>query len=184
MTATVKKHRRLIINAAMILFLALLYNVKLLPLLFHEAAGIAVFFLFAVHVVINRKWRAKPAERAVTIALGLAFFAALVTGIVISHELFTWANKASPIWQTLHLLAALAALILAAGHGIQHRKSLLAFCRRPIAKKAVARLLLAATIFLVCRTGAVMAGHGHKTAGQDPKPGQHDGFVPKEEERK
>ena len=175
--------KRFILNLCMIVVLLLLYNTRLMPLL-HEIVGIALFALFGAHIVINRKWNAKPTERTVTILLGIAFAAALVSGIAISHELFPRAVKAPHIWYTVHLLAALAALLLSAAHAIQHRKSLLAALRKqPVVKVLFITLAAGFAVFCAARTGLLLSNSGEKEVTGD-KPGMHEGYTGKDGEKK
>ena len=111
--------KRFILNLCMILVLLLLYNTQGIPLMLHEIAGIGVFFLFGIHIAVNHKWKAKSTERAITVLLGISFVVALISGIVISHELFARAVKAPHYWHTIHLSGALLALLLSAAHAIQ-----------------------------------------------------------------
>ena len=175
--------KRFLINIGMILMLLPLYNTKLCPLLFHEILGIAIFTLFVIHIWVNRKWKAKPMERTVTIALGIAFLCALVSGIMISHELFPRAEKAAHIWRTLHLGSSLVALLLGIVHGVQHRKSLLAiFRKRKWVQVSFAVVALALCAFFAVRTGMLMGGyHGGAPKAES---GMHQVHAPKSGERK
>jgi len=158
--------KRLTLNLFMIAMLALLYNTDIIPLMLHEITGIGIFVLFGIHIWMNRTWKAKPSERTITLLLGAAFASALVSGIVISHELFPGPAKAPQYWLTIHVAAALSALLLTAGHAIQHRKSLLALLgKRKEFKSAVAIVLLCLTAFLALRTGMLVGELGGKAAG-------------------
>ena len=176
--------KRLILNLSMILILLLLYNTKIFPLLLHELVGLLVFALFALHIAINRKWKAAPMERTVTILLGLSFLIALISGIAISHELFSRAEKAPDYWRIIHLAAALLALLLSVAHAIQHRKSLLAAMRsRKVAKIAFVTLTLSLAAFLAVRTGMLLGDFSGK-ALPNGEPGVHDSFHGKDGEQK
>ena len=181
-----KKHKRLITNIIMVVLLLLLYDTQVIPLIFHEIAGITIFVLFAAHVLINRKWRAAPHKRLVTVSLGIAFAVVLVSGIIISHELFPWQEKAPHYPQAVHIASALIALVLSVVHAAQHRKSLLSALRDHKAVKViVVSFLLALTAFLVIHI-CISFGrsvNGKKDDSSD-RPGIYEHSEQKNEERK
>ena len=182
--------KRFLLNISMILILLPLYNTKIIPLMLHEIAGIGVFALFGIHISVNRKWKANPIERAITILLGLSFVFVLVSGIAISHELFPRAIKAPHLWHTIHLATALLALLLSVAHTIQHRKSMLAIMGKHKWKKALfVAVAIGFAAFFAVRTGMLLGGFGEKSGqnnGQGIHNGQgfHNGLDKKEGERK
>lgn len=51
-----KHTHKFILDAVMAIILVLLYKKLVISLAFHEIAGLILFVLFAVHLIVNRKW--------------------------------------------------------------------------------------------------------------------------------
>ena len=119
------------LDCIMAVILVLLYNSHVLALAFHEIAGLFIFGLFVIHVLLNRKWvisitsklfnkKLAPQVRfgyAIDILLLIAFVMIIVSGILISQVLFPSLamGKDSP-WRNIHLFSAAVALILVGIH--------------------------------------------------------------------
>lgn len=119
------------LDCVMAVILVLLYNSHVFALAFHEIAGLFIFCLFVIHVLLNRKWvtsitsklfnkTLSPRVRigyAVDLLLLISFVMIIISGILISQVLFPSLamGKDSP-WRNIHQFTAAVALILVGIH--------------------------------------------------------------------
>lgn len=130
----VKTAIRLAFDLLLLVAMVLLYNKRVFGIAYHEITGLALFALFTVHLLINRRWigaiTARLAGGTVTartafsyaVSLGalIAFVLVGISGIAISRVVFdissTW-----PVWKIMHKTGAAVALILIGIHvGLHH----------------------------------------------------------------
>lgn len=127
---------KILLDVFMAVVLALLYNAHVLTLRFHEVAGIAILFVFLVHVLLNRAWVVKFGRRLFaketprrtkfsywcSIALAVCFILIVVSGILISKSLFRqWFNDmgiqpTTSFWRPVHLFCSALSLALVGIH--------------------------------------------------------------------
>ncbi|MBQ7170323.1 MAG: hypothetical protein IJR63_10530 [Synergistaceae bacterium] len=107
-----KRRYRLVLDAVMMMLVALLYRKNVISLAFHEVAGLALGILFIVHIAFNRKWIAAVSRNfkstsghvkalaVVNVLLLVSWAAAIITGILISKKVFAfdWGGT----WIRLH----------------------------------------------------------------------------------
>ncbi len=118
---------RLSLDSAMLLFFLLLMADRYTGNPVHEIAGLLLFFLFAVHAVVNGKWYASimrgsyPPTRTLRLAVnGLllaAFMGSVGSGMAISKTVFPFAGFADGFsMRTLHMCLAHWTFLLAGVH--------------------------------------------------------------------
>lgn len=158
-----KHTHKFILDAVMAIILVLLYKKLVISLAFHEIAGLILFVLFAVHLIVNRKWirtvalslnnRSIPVKTkvcyVVDILLLICWVFAGLSGILISKILFSMEGPL--FWKLVHFSCSAYALVLTGIHiglhwpfitGILNKK-----LRLPAAvKKVMAVLCIAASI--------------------------------------
>jgi hypothetical protein len=130
----VKTAIRLAFDLLLLVAMVLLYNKRAFGIAYHEITGLALFALFTVHLLINRRWisaiTARLAGGTITartafsyaISLGalIAFVLIGISGIAISHVVFD-INSTWPVWKIMHKTGAAIALILIGIHvGLHH----------------------------------------------------------------
>ncbi len=127
-----KKRIRLVTDISMTLLLPLLMAYSLIGEKFHEIAGTAVFILFILHHVMNRKWYGavfKGSYSAVRvfrtlIDLVLTVFMILqpLSGILISKHIYTFIPvlPVSALARALHMLFAYWGYVLMCIHAGSH----------------------------------------------------------------
>lgn len=118
---------KLILDAVLLLFLALMYQKQALGMRFHELGGLALCVLFIVHKLLNRKWIAQVTAGifrgrvrlnslwVTDLLLLLAVTGVLVTGLCISRTLPTALRNGFRL-QTWHYFAAAVSLVLTGVH--------------------------------------------------------------------
>ncbi len=120
---------KFLLDFALLVLLALMYNKRALGLDFHEIGGFALYGLFVVHKLLNGKWiRAvtaglfslrTPARQKAFWVLDILLFASftviLVTGILISKVVFPGGSGGAFV-KAAHYAAAALALALAGVH--------------------------------------------------------------------
>lgn len=117
------------LDLVMTLLLVLMYNAKVISITFHELAGLGLFLLFAVHVVLNRRWltgvtpklfRRNTGGRlrlqwAMDALLAAAFVTIIVTGLMITKTLpFRLPGPAAA--KQLHYFASALSIVLMGVH--------------------------------------------------------------------
>lgn len=125
---------KILLDIVMCLALVLLYKAKVLTLTYHEVVGIAILFVFLIHILLNRKWVVNVGKKLfspstpartkfsywMTILLVICFVAIVITGIFFSKILFKGLfgpdYEAPRIWRTLHLWFSAVSLILVGIH--------------------------------------------------------------------
>ena len=112
----------------MVLLLLLLMAYSLIGETFHEAAGTAMLVLFTVHLVLHRKWcKALPKGKytayrtfitVLNILLLVLMFAQPLSGIAMSHHLFTFLKLTgiAGTSRAVHLVAAYWSFVLMSIH--------------------------------------------------------------------
>lgn len=119
------------LDIIMALILLLLYNSHAVSMAFHEAAGLFIFGLFIVHILLNKKWVASissklfhksitPRTRFVYVIdtlLLISFILIIVSGILTSQVLFPFlsAGKDSP-WRNIHHFFSAVSIVLVGIH--------------------------------------------------------------------
>ena len=141
------KHKNLlkiIFDVVMILLFALLYDTSASGVAFHEIGGLVIFGFFLTHVLYNKKWVAQVTKRLfgkglnarsrilylLNVLLLVSFLLTGLSGIRISHVVFTGLEKAGDVWLRLHIASALAALLLVAVHLGLHWKFILGVLKK------------------------------------------------------
>ena len=118
---------RIVLDVVMLAFLASLYSKNVISLAYHEAAGLVLLVLIAVHTLLNRRWLAAVARAfsaqmrsgrsrvviIVTALLALSWTGVFVTGVLVSKRLFTFGvNRLIP-W---HFFCAALAIVFSGAH--------------------------------------------------------------------
>jgi hypothetical protein len=159
----VKNFGKLLLDAAMLLVLILMYQKQVISMTFHEAGGLAVLGLFAVHLVINHKWIAAVTKKLfskavplktragylVNVLLLVSFVLIGLSGIMISKQLFSLRGGNNFI--TMHYASAAFALILMGIHIALHWRFITGVIKKRISLSGKiakpAGIMLAAAIF-------------------------------------
>lgn len=130
----VKTAIRLAFDLLLLVAMVLLYNKRAFGIAYHEITGLALFALFTVHLLINRRWISAITARlaggtvtartafsyAVSLGALIAFVLIGISGIAISRVVFD-INSTWPVWKIMHKTGAAIALILIGIHvGLHH----------------------------------------------------------------
>ncbi|MCZ4065805.1 DUF4405 domain-containing protein [Oxalobacter aliiformigenes] len=130
----VKTAIRLAFDLLLLVAMVLLYNKRAFGIAYHEITGLALFALFTVHLLINRRWISAITARlaggtvtartafsyAVSLGALIAFVLVGISGIAISRVVFD-INSTWPVWKIMHKTGAAVALILIGIHvGLHH----------------------------------------------------------------
>lgn len=160
---------KILLDAAMTaLFCSLLFAFET-GLTYHEIAGIAIFFMFCLHISLNWKWVRKvtatffrPATKRKPkwmYLLNWMLFAGIclitVTGILISQVVFPTISRNSAVLVSVHRLAAYCCAGLFSTHIALHAKYLVASVKRIVANFREPAVRRAITGFLA--VGAIAA---------------------------
>lgn len=120
---------KLALDILMLVFLALMYNKRVLGIAFHEIGGLALCGLFIIHKLLNFKWiacvtkgllsRGTPARQKLYWTLDLLLLASfayvLVSGILISKVVFP-STAGGNAFKMGHYAASALALALSGAH--------------------------------------------------------------------
>ena len=122
-----KKHFRMILDISMAVLLPMLMAYSLIGEMFHEVVGTAIFVLFIIHNILNRKWYRSIRSRnifQVCLNLFLLVFMILqpVTGILLSKHLYTFlpALPVSAQLRSIHMILAYWGYVMLCGHAGTH----------------------------------------------------------------
>jgi hypothetical protein len=129
------RRRKLLVDIVLLVLFGLLCNTRVTGIEFHENAGLVYTALIGVHIVLNRKWltaafkgklRGKNAvwSCVVNTALVVNLVVILVTGILISQELFPAQVKASSAVIIAHAVCGVLAALLVLTHVLLHAKTI------------------------------------------------------------
>lgn len=119
---------KLCLDIVMLILMLLMYNKSIISLAFHEIGGIALFVLFVLHLILNRRWIAASTRRffskemprgvrvlyIVDILLLIDFALVLLGALFISKIVFSFSGGGS--WKTIHYFASALAIILMGVH--------------------------------------------------------------------
>lgn len=137
------------IDLVLIFVLPILMGYSLVSELYHEITGILIGVLFAVHIVLNRKWFVSlfrgryTVRRVVMIIVNLLLLFCVLTstvsGICLSKYVFRFLgiHALSSLMRTLHILAAYWGLTLMSFHAGTHGKMLIAKLKKKPVKYTV-----------------------------------------------
>ena len=122
-----KKHFRMILDISMAVLLPMLMAYSLIGEMFHEVVGTAIFVLFIIHNILNRKWYRSIRSRnifQVCLNLFLLVFMILqpVTGILLSKHLYTFlpALPVSAQLRSIHKILAYWGYVMLCVHAGTH----------------------------------------------------------------
>jgi hypothetical protein len=179
----VRNIRRFAIDLLMVALFMFMFDTDLTGLPFHEWGGLAFFAVAALHLIYNRKWiiavtgqifrrsgtnRRTRAVYILNLTLLTAMALVLISGILISREIFPASQKAPEIWLIIHYGASIAAVGLIVIHAWLHRsfiaailkKTALGLKTKPLIGVAVAIALTASfTIFTLTNAVPEFANH-------------------------
>lgn len=153
------KKLRMIIDIVMALLLPLLLGYSLVGELYHEIIGVLIGTLFAVHLMLNRKWftslfkgRYNAGRIIVTIInllLLVCVLTSMVSGIFLSKYVFNFLgiNALSSLMRTLHLLAAYWGLVLMSFHAGTHGGRIISKLKKKPAKYAFSITFLLVSVY-------------------------------------
>ena len=120
-----------VLDLAMVLVLALLYNRNVLGgMALHEIAGLALAGVFLLHVLLNARWVGTMTRRlrsretpilmkvryAVSALLAVLFLVIVVTGLFINRTLLPGLRLQGQLWQVLHTTVSYWTLAVAGVH--------------------------------------------------------------------
>ena len=123
-----KRVFKLVLDAVMLVLLALMFRKQAISLAFHEIGGLALVGLFVVHHLLNGKWiaavtkrlfakgtgRLERASYIVDALLLVSFLTVGVTGVLISEVVFRF-NVAGSV-KTLHYFVSALSVVLMGVH--------------------------------------------------------------------
>ena len=161
-----KNVMKMMLDIAMIVILALLYNSHVAAMSFHEIAGIGLFGLFAIHCLINLKWIIAISKRffskslsfkirigyIVNLFLAVTFIFEIISGICTSQVLFP-AGSHSGVWRGIHHFCGAVSIVLVGVHLGLHWSFVTGMIKKAIRVKSVAirkiisMILLAIVLF-------------------------------------
>lgn len=137
----------MIIDLIMTLLLIVLMGYHITGIFLHEIFGVIMCLLFALHHVVNRKWFSMllkgkhPLNRilviVVNILLLITMFALMISGIMVSRDIFGFLNlKVGWIGRRIHMQAAAWGYILMSIHLGLHLGIISKYCMQMIPLKA------------------------------------------------
>ena len=162
---------RIVLDVVMLAFLASLYSKNVISLAYHEAAGLVLLVLIAVHTLLNRRWLAAVAHAfstqmrngrsrvviIVTALLALSWTGVFVTGVLVSKRLFAFGvNRLIP-W---HFFCAALAIVFSGAHLGLYWNYLRGFTARYI--RLPRALAVALMIVVLCFGGYRLATSGFR----------------------
>ncbi len=125
-----KKHFRMILDIAMVVLLPMLMAYSLIGETFHEVIGTAIFALFIIHNILNRKWytarKRHNARMIFQICLNLCLFVFMIlqpiSGILMSKHIYTFLPSLPITAQlrSIHMLLAYWGYCLLCVHAGTH----------------------------------------------------------------
>lgn len=126
----------------------------------HEWLGLGACVAFAAHNALNRRWWRRPLAGTLTlraagtfvlnIALGASALATLVSGAMLSSEIFPFVPSGGGLWaRTLHTSAASWLFVLAAFHAGLHAPFFVARSRKNFSRRKLLMRLLSTIRFRV-----------------------------------
>ena len=165
----IKKVWKVILDAVMLLLLALMYRKSVISMSFHEIGGLALVAFFVLHHLFNGKWITGVTKRiwkgelpaktkieyVVDAFLLVTFVLILVSGIFISKVVFSTGTH-DGAWKILHYFCAALAVVLCGVHIGLHLNYLFSSCLKTKVKKgvsiAVATIILAFGVYSLTNT--------------------------------
>ncbi len=137
------KKQRMIVNTAMTAVLLCLMAYSLIGETAHEILGTALFILFTVHHILNRRWFGaltrgrygafRVLQTGLVLLLILSVLCSMVSGILLSNKLYTFLPRikgASVMARSVHLVCAYLNFILISLHLGLHWNAMLSGIRR------------------------------------------------------
>ena len=153
------KKVKTVIDLVLIFVLPILMGYSLVSELYHEIIGISGGVLYAVHIVLNRKWFVSlfkgnyTVRRVVTLIVNLLLMlcvlTSMVSGIFLSKYVFRFLGISvlSSLMRTLHILAAYWGLLLMSFHAGTHGSMIMSKLKKKLAKYAVGATFLLASAY-------------------------------------
>jgi hypothetical protein len=196
-----KTIHKIIFDLGLLAVLLCLYNTNITGTALHEWGGLILTVLFIVHVAYNHKWVSGVSKKllkkgtsgkirlmfCLNTLLALCFLLVLISGILISREIFHWQQKAADIWLTIHIASAITGLVLIAIHFFLHWK--IAYKTKKIIAVIMAALLLLVGAYNIIHAAPKMfpkTAHTEQNDRGDEDKGEYDngGHTPKDGEKK
>ncbi len=161
------KKWKCVLDALLLILLALMFRKNALGMTFHEIGGLALIAFFVIHHLFNQGWivavtkrlfrKETPAKAKAQYAVGVLLLSCFVligvSGACISKVVFRL-NAAGGGWKTVHYFCSALALLLSGVHIGMHLEYLFgALMRKPQMKNAVVRVATA----VLC---AALLGYG------------------------
>lgn len=157
---------KLLLDAVMLILLALMYNKMAISMSFHEIGGLILFAFIIFHLILNYKWiigvteklfsKSLPVKTRIgyiaNVLLLISFILICVSGILISKVLFQF--NTGMTWKMVHNTSAAIALILIGIHIGLHVKMISSFIKKKIKLPAPAGKI----IVTVCLIALVVFG--------------------------
>ncbi len=157
---------RILVDLLMTVALLFLMTYNMLGDAFHEWLGAGMLVLFLLHHILNFKWsRAifrgkytayRVLQTALVLLILLTMLGSLVSGIILSHHVFTFLgiDGGRSFARTLHLVCAYWNLVLLSFHLGLHWNSMMAMAKRASGKPSATRTwVLRVLAFLVAGYG-------------------------------
>ena len=157
---------RILVDLLMTVALLFLMTYNMLGDAFHEWLGAGMLVLFLLHHILNFKWsRAifrgkytayRVLQTALVLLILLTMLGSLVSGIILSHHVFTFIgiDGGRSFARTLHLVCAYWNLVLLSFHLGLHWNSMMAMAKRASGKPSATRTwVLRVLAFLVAGYG-------------------------------
>ncbi len=134
---------KILIDCFMLGMFICLTKIKITGMHMHEVFGIIVGIIVIVHVILNRKWIKGITVKVfnnntnkkikilygVNLLLGLSFFSALISGILVSVTILTNISVFNrDLWAMIHRKSALITFILIVIHVVMNYKMIKAYC--------------------------------------------------------
>lgn len=148
------KRIKMLLDLVLIFALPVLMGYSLVSEFYHEIIGISIGVLFAVHIVLNRKWFLSlfkgrySARRVVTLIVNLLLvicvMTSMVSGICLSKYLFRFLgiHTLGSLMRALHILASYWGLVLMSLHTGFHGSMIMSKLKKKPAKYAVSATFL------------------------------------------
>lgn len=157
---------KILVDIGMTVALLFLMTYELIGQAIHEWIGVAIFILFIVHHILNRKWSThllkgkytlyRMMQTVLVFGVLAAMIGAMVSGIILSRHVFSFLpiNGGRSLARSIHMLSAYWGLVLMSLHLGFHWSMMMGMARKLVKKQSSWRTwILRLAAFLIAGFG-------------------------------
>ena len=157
---------KILVDIGMTVALLFLMTYELIGQATHEWIGVAIFILFIVHHILNRKWSThllkgkytlyRMMQTVLVFGVLAAMIGAMVSGIILSRHVFSFLpiNGGRSLARSIHMLSAYWGLVLMSLHLGFHWSMMMGMARKLVKKQSSWRTwILRLAAFLIAGFG-------------------------------